>query len=816
MATTRRFSYSLLISTVAFGVFAVVAFSGLFPWIEAQFYSPRIVADVQQKLSVAETGIDAWKTAQISKLDKLLSDDSFNGVFSPTQNRDALQRRFQAAKLFLLGVRGGGSVRIFNGDFTQLHFSTEDADVKARTDFTIAYHFPSELSGLPDFKAAGVSDGNAHVLLDPSGRALVFARPWKDSAALISGWAVLTVSLEDLRLSLVEGGVGLADQPVAALTASSFVFGLAGTSGDVAVIGRVRDLAVRGVLPPVQRLAVTGGPTGPLTLALVHEGSSNAVILASRLELDFVLKIIILLSFYTVLFLIVFLLFNLRGEPISAVSRRVKRFQLQVVRQYLDLKEQDKIRSLRDELTRHSAEIRSGIRRSIGHVRRKDREWVDRYIDTSWQEVLDLLRGPEPPPETASNADWKRLEALLQQALTQGRFVVSGAPAAAPVSARPAPAPAARKPVPDAEDAEELEEAEELEDADVEELEAEPADELEADVEDVEAVEELEEAEPADDVEELEEADAAEAEAVEELEEAEELEELEPETVDAEAALLTVPSRPQRQAFPARSAGTGTAVLPGLQQAEELEELDAPEELEEFEAAEVEELEASAEEPAAEWVSYDLDALDGAWKPASDQVFQESGEVVSLTDDVFTAEKNGHDEFGQLVSEVLAGPDTTFVPLKEDLVPEQRTREWRWTGGGFDWDRFAGADDDVSLFRALSDAVTAFDAFTAAIIVADGTGWKAQSSVGFSDAGKERLEFAADSPFGRNCLSVRALHVLGGASPLLSSFHDKDLKFLKTLACIPLLFRHEPAWLLLGLRQSPNDVLAVLAPRRIG
>jgi hypothetical protein len=112
--------------------------------------------------------------------------------------------------------------------------------------------------------------------------------------------------------------------------------------------------------------------------------------------------------------------------------------------------------------------------------------------------------------------------------------------------------------------------------------------------------------------------------------------------------------------------------------------------------------------------------------------------------------------------------------------------------------------------------VTAFDAFTAAIVTADGEGWKAQSSVGFSDAGKEMLVFGAASPLAQQCLSTRALHVLGGASALLEAFHAKDLKFLKTLVCVPLLFRHEPAWLLLGLRTTPEDVISLLSPRRIG
>ncbi len=829
MAIAKRLSYSLLISTLAFAVFSAVAFSGLFPWIEAQFYSPRVTAEIQGQLEKASGVVEAWKKESLEKLDKLLASGDFDGVFNPTASQESLQKRFQDAKLFVLGTHGGGSLRFLNADRTQFHFSTEETDVKVRSDFRITYHAVAEISDFPDLKAPALEDGSVHILLDSGGRSLYFLKPLKDSKGTLQGFILWNLALEDLRFALLEAALPFADQPVNALGPESFLFSSMRQKIEPAILTRVKDLSAKGILPPVQRLARADGQ---LTFALIQKGPLGLLVPVSTLEMGLALKVVLLVSFYTVLFLLVFLLANLRGEPVSLVTRKVKRFQLQVVKQYLDLKESDKIQSLRDELARHSDEIRSDVRRSLGRLRKRDEEWVDRYIDTSWQEVMDLLRGPAPPVESSTNADWKRLETMLQQALTQGRFVVSGA------------APAAEGSRGGTEDLEELEEVAELD-------EAEEAEEVQ-DAEEVEEVEALEEVEdvPTDDAEELE----VEA-APEEPEELEELEEL-----DAEIA------EPQIETSPAARKESVSTKESDDEELEELEELEVEDEQEEdsggleellptqnsadlfhprkpsqggpavtelFEevgGAEVEELEVldELEEVLDELpedgdgndASYSLEKLDSVWGSASSGVFDETDDVVTLREELFEQPAQEQDEFGALVEDVMAGGDPeAFVPLEEDFVPRHTVREWRWTGGGFDWDRFALEPDEVSLFRALSEIVTELDAFTAAILTETEGRWSAKNNVGFSDIGKTLLDFGPDSPLFKSFLTIRALHVLNGGSthPVLrQSFHTKDLKFLKTIVLVPLLFRREPAWLLLGMRNQPEDLLTLLAPRRLG
>ena len=264
--------------------------------------------------------------------------------------------------------------------------------------------------------------------------------------------------------------------------------------------------------------------------------------------------------------------------------------------------------------------------------------------------------------------------------------------------------------------------------------------------------------------------------------------------------------------FHSRKASQGAPVTELAEAVGEGDDLEVLDELEEV-------LDELPEEDQGTDSSYSLEKLDSVWGAPSFGVFEESDDVVTLREELFQESSADHDDFGLLVDEVLAGSaESSFEPLEEEFVPRHVAREWRWTGGGFDWDRFALGTDEVNQFRALSEIVTELDAFTAAIVTEQEGTWSAQNNVGFSDSGKAMLHFGPDSPLSKSFFSIRALHILNGGMnhPVLKqSFHMKDLKFLKTIVCVPLLFRHEPAWLLLGMRKEPDDVLALLSPRRV-
>jgi hypothetical protein len=747
----------------------------------------------------------------------------FEGVFSPNFDR----KRYDTARQFLAGQKWGGSLRIVDVGRTKVHFSTVERDFASKTDQKAIYRNyidllvdPAYTQELPVLSTVDLSNVTSMAFVSPAGKNFQFVVPFNDAKSAQLGWAVFGVPVEDLRLTLLEQGKSLVSGSLLMASPEMAVFWPT-THPESAVFERVKSQLRAGVLPPVQHLAVgVSGGAGGQTLSLVTRGQTSIIVNDSLLTLEPSLKGIILVAFFTVVFLISFLTFSLRGDPVSVASAQIRRLQMQVVKNYLDERNEGRVATLRDELERNQDAIQADIRKHLGRVGKKDSEAIDRFLGKSWKELLDLIEqrvgvassGTSSPAEPSITLN--EFRKLLEETLKRGVTLAPGATAARAAEVRVA------------EDVEELDEVEELGDAeeldDIEELgEVEELDEVE-EAEELEEAEDLAEVEPSDEVEDLEDADgivdteaAEQVEDVEELEEAvEELEELESD--GGEAELL--------EELPSNSASGAVFTGYNLQQQDgplamlEVQgESDADGGLEDLE--ELEDLGDESPAPALARVSLSLESLDAAWVQSNEGVFQQHDEVVTLKDEVFTDAQRGDDELARLLDEVSReSSELGFMPLDDQDVPAVVARTWRWTGGGFDWERFAGGDGEVEQFRALSDAVTAFDAFTAAILVPEGSDWKAISSVGFSDSGKAVLRFSAESTIGRDFLSVRELHVLqgGGTNPILrEGFHVKDLKFLRTILCIPLLFRREPAWLLLGLRREPGDLLSLLAPRTI-
>jgi hypothetical protein len=255
-------------------------------------------------------------------------------------------------------------------------------------------------------------------------------------------------------------------------------------------------------------------------------------------------------------FLAAFLVLNIRQDPMVVMARRVKRFQVEFVQEFME--SGDELRSERwsAELARRKATLSAQIRRGVGRLSEPRQQEVDDLITKSWEEILYILSARTPRARAQEESlDLKRIEGIIQRALSGGHVIVQAAApalvaqaegaaiaggraqdtreradvAAAERQARVASVP--REPG-EAEAVEEAEEAEAVEEIGEAEAVEEPGE--------AEAVEEAEEAEAVEEI--------GEAEAVEEIGEAEAVEEAEEpgaaepiEEAEAEAVLEEVP-----------------------------------------------------------------------------------------------------------------------------------------------------------------------------------------------------------------------------------------------------------------------------------
>ncbi len=596
MRQSLKIALSLLIAIALFSGFAVLAFSGLFNVLEADFFAPRIEEEFASELASISAKIEKYHGLAVERFQARVDKDYVASAFAAVPPRDDAAKRNADFGSLQKDLPNLLRVRLLDPDGRRLHFSTGKDDVQRQLTDGIEYKTLDQADGaqsIPGSTLASADGGNAKVFVDGANDRFIYSLPvyqTSSGAKIFKGTALFYVASSDLltyllrtpktavsNIVLVGNDVTLVNfpdvQPEAArLLEEGINSVLAGNAGQD---GFSAPLVFSGADGSAEKFRMFGRRLSVGGYAAFLAGSSE-------FEMGQVMKGLLLASVFFTVFLIVYIIFNLRPDPLEVVAQRVKRFQVQLLEQLIERNGGPDWGKWKGELEARRGEITRQIKRGLGRISRKQKPALDDFISKSWGEIIDILgRRSETTPAQAGSlpVDISRLEALIQQALKNAQFVI------------PPQGTEARKTFIEEIRAEEVEEPEEIEE--VEEISgAEPAPEAEK-VEEAEEVEEVEEIETLEEAEELPAAEGAiptEEPPEEEAAEAEELEEL------AEAE-----EPPQ-----AEEAGEIEEIEEAEEIAEAVEEEEAAEIAEVFEAGEAEEiqeLEGVEELPQAEPVA---------------------------------------------------------------------------------------------------------------------------------------------------------------------------------------------------------------------
>ena len=610
MRQSLKIAISLLASLLLFAGFAVFAFSGLFNILQTSFFLPRIEASYRSQLSSLGESIDKFHQTNLLTFQGIAKKDYIAEAFGQSPGASAIQSlKSITTDLQLFGVRliGPDGKRILFSSFL-------DIDVKQQTAASTAWKNYNEDGSSLSIADLTTAAEKGNVLIDDNRSVFVYAVPATGTSGgtTQTGTLVVYVKANDLLSDLAISNI----YPVANIA-------LIGTQGILvgepspspAIVTGLqaiwsRDTTDESFTAPLSLLSKDGTATGyrVFSARLAHGGLASILIPSVKFEMGDLMKGMLLVTFFLTVFLLIYLILNLRSDPLEVLRQRVKRFQIELISELVESPGGADWGKWRREMEARKEEITWQIQRGIGRVSHKQKPVIDEYMSKSWSEIIELIsrRSEAPSPPATSGLDMTRLEALIQAALQNANFVLPAArvalssgphveeinvtdviePSAEVLTAHPVKsaveitAPSDR-PVTDHLDAVEVVEA--VEDAD----EAEAAEE----VEEAEAVEEVEEAEAVEEVDE--------AEAVEEVDEAEAVEELE--AVDAVEASPEAAATPEAVEVPDEAVAVDAA-----EEAEAVEEIEVVEEAEAVEELEVAEAVAVPDEIAivpaeAEW-----------------------------------------------------------------------------------------------------------------------------------------------------------------------------------------------------------------------
>ena len=667
MTTSQKVAFSLLITVVLFGVFTALAFTGLFDLIETRFYDPAITSSITRDLTVNAGEIDKFLAETRNRFSETLSVPAVRRSFLPNQGAEDIFERSRIYGLLGESLRGFQGVRFIDSSGSRIHFSTFPSDIQQQDRLSVSYRNFNE-PGYAYESIAVADNGTPVYTFDEKGDRILFSFPFYDSFDVYRGTALFSLSIKAVSDQLVSEGRMRIGQDLSVISDPKGLFSGMSLVGEKVLPIQVRTVWNEGW----QETARLVSPSSGLSLALITVQTAQGFLVGRLVNEEIFLfplpmKIILLVSFFLTVYLIIFLLFNLRQDSVTIIQNRLKQLQISLIEQFYERKGDVDWARWSRELEHRRDEISLQLKQGIKTTAVQDKD-LDVLIDKSWDELLSVMGGRSASRE--AGIDEEKLQVILNRILAAlPASGVSGAiPAAAParlpdsVQGRPA------APVTEAEEVEEIEEAEEVEE--VEELAAEEpaAEEPAEEAEPLDDIVTLEEEEPVEELDEeaetLEELEEEEAPVVAAAEEAEDLEEIEAAEAAAGTAAIAVELTGEEEAEPVEAEPLEDIVA--LEEAEEAEPLEELEELDEAEAPPEAAATASAEEPPEEAEPLeDIAALEEAEEAEPLEELEELDEAEAPPEAAATASAE------EIVEWPPDDEEPVEIPEEAESIPEE-------------------------------------------------------------------------------------------------------------------------------------------------
>ena len=515
MRTGAKIAVSTLISLFLFTGLTVASYAGLFSILENRFYAPSIIKNYSDQGERAARILDSWHSDNVAAFSTFTANEAVTRSLLPNQSSQDIFDRTNLAGTLMAGTRGLEGIRIIDSGESirendtgnrRIHFSTFTQDILRKEDFLISWkQYGRDDADIPFARIARSDGDSARLILDTERDRYLYTFPFYDSYGTWRGTAVFYVSARVAVQKLIgEGLLRLSDHPVLIATEDSLVYGAVTgmpSAGRDFLTNVIIDRWTKNDLA-ADRIVGTGESGWVLVSKKAGEWGIYGQLVDEQL-FSFpksVRTLFLAVSFLT-MFLVIFLLFNLKQDEMVIIRSRIRRFQVNLMEELMETDEEQQWEELRKNLTGKKREFNDRIKRGFGRrVKRKHSEAIDQLLDKSWEEILTAIGRKEHTQKIGTEEIRLMLEQVLQNNAISLNLtnVTTGMQSQRPVAPDTTP--------PDAmEDLEEVEELDEVES--VEELdEVESVEELD-EVESVEELDEVESVEELDEVESVEELD---------------------------------------------------------------------------------------------------------------------------------------------------------------------------------------------------------------------------------------------------------------------------------------------------------------------
>lgn len=415
MFVFRKAALSLLISLLLFAGFTILAFTGLFNLVETRFYNPAVTRTITREINGDVKTIEKFLQELQIRFAATLKDGAVRRSFLINQGLENINERSRLYGTLQDSLGGLQYIRFIDSSGRRIHYSTYAPDIMGQDRNYIAYRQYTETMDYIPYGQLEVPEGrDPRLFLDESGERIIFSFPFYDSYEVYWGTAVFSLSVRAVMEQMALEGRIKAGEDVSIITRpQGIITGLPYAEKNV-LIPLISSVWNDGIL---SLSALNSDFTGT-KLFLVSAKTAQGIFVGrlvngSLLSFPRAMKFILLITFFLTVYLIIFLLFNLRQDNLTILHNRLKQLQVKLITEYYDHKEEADWGRWKKELELRRDDVRSELKRGIKTDGAETRE-IDDFIDKSWDELVALISG-RADRKNRTDMDEEKLQALLSR-----------------------------------------------------------------------------------------------------------------------------------------------------------------------------------------------------------------------------------------------------------------------------------------------------------------------------------------------------------------------------------------------------------------
>jgi hypothetical protein len=415
----RRAAISLLISTILFAGFTILAFMGLFDLVETRFYHPAAARAMDREIDADTRVIEELLAELQGRFAATLDDEAVMRSFLSSQGSDDIARRADLYGKLQESLGGLQSVRFIDSGGVRIHFSTWPPDILIQDQNSVVYRNYNAAGNnaaayIPFGQVEAAERQGPRLILDEAGERIVFSHPLKDSYGVYQGTALFSLSVRAVMDRMTAAGRIKIGEDIAVISEPPGILIGLPPSGRKALLPLVARVWSENTLS-LGRL--NSGMTEASLELVSRRAKQNLYVgrLVNESLLIFppAMRSILLVCFFVTVYLFIFLLISLRQDDMTIVQSRLKKLRVKLLEEYYERKGTLDRERWKKELEQRREDVRSELKRGL-RAKTGILAEIDDFIDKSWDDLMTITGG-----RTEDRIDEDKLRTLLKRSLAE-------------------------------------------------------------------------------------------------------------------------------------------------------------------------------------------------------------------------------------------------------------------------------------------------------------------------------------------------------------------------------------------------------------